>query len=76
MAGLMATRGPADHYQRVTILDRDTFPTEPAHRKGVSQSRHAHAILPRGQMVIGQISPGIMDEMKADGARSPGNTHS
>ncbi len=73
MAGLLAARILADHYVHVTVLDRDEFPAEPAHRAGVPQSRHAHAILPRGQMIIGELFPGIMDEMKADGAPGPGN---
>ncbi|MEM7531838.1 MAG: FAD-dependent monooxygenase [Chloroflexota bacterium] len=75
MAGLLAARVLADHYQQVTVLDRDEFPTEPNHRNGVPQSKHAHAILPKGQMIIGRMFPGIIDEMKAEGARSAGSIH-
>lgn len=68
MAGLLAARVLADHYTQVTIVDRDIFPEQPEHRKGVPQSHHAHALLPRGRMIIEQLFPGIIEALKADGA--------
>ena len=35
MAGLLAARVLADHFERVTIVERDGFPDGPAFRKGV-----------------------------------------
>src|SRR5690348_878715 len=70
MAGLLAARVLADYYEQVTVLDRDTFPEAPDHRKGVPQSHHAHALLPRGQVIIEQLFPGILDDLRADGALS------
>jgi len=68
IAGLLVARVLADHFDQVSLLDRDTFPQTPDHRKGVPQSHHAHALLPRGVQIIRQLFPGILDELRADGA--------
>ena len=34
LAGLLAARVLTDHYDRVTIVERDSFPTEPVPRRG------------------------------------------
>ena len=73
MGGLLAARVLSDYFERVTIVDRDTFPTTPDHRKGVPQSYHAHALLAAGQSIIGRLFPGIMDDLRADGALSKSN---
>lgn len=70
MAGLLAGRVLADVYDRVTIIDRDTFPQTPDHRAGVPQSHHVHALLGRGQAIIEQFFPGIVADLRADGATS------
>ncbi|NEU77015.1 hypothetical protein PI95_032085 [Hassallia byssoidea VB512170] len=70
MAGLLVARVLTDYFDRVTIIDRDTFPNLPDHRRGVPQSHHAHTLLPRGQKIIDDLFPGIMDEMRASGALS------
>lgn len=75
MAGLLAARVLADHFERVTVVDRDRFPEEPDHRKGVPQSRHAHAILPRGQAIIGRLFPGIDRDLRVDGAPPAGGAY-
>ena len=48
MAGLLAARVLLDHYERVTIVDRDDIPSRPEPRGGVPQGRHAHGLLARG----------------------------
>jgi flavin-dependent dehydrogenase len=68
MAGLLAARVLTDHFATVTVIDRDRFPPGPEFRKGVPQSRHPHVLLARGQDVIEQLFPGIVDELIADGA--------
>lgn len=70
MAGLLAARILSDYFGLVTIVDRDIFPETPDHRKGVPQSQHAHALLPKGQIVISSLFPGILDDLRADGALS------
>lgn len=68
MAGLLAARVLAEQFDEVLIVDRDRFPDTPEHRAGVPQSQHAHALLPRGQEIIEQLFPGLMNELKAAGA--------
>jgi 2-polyprenyl-6-methoxyphenol hydroxylase-like FAD-dependent oxidoreductase len=68
MAGLLAARVLADHNDRVTVVDRDRLPSEPVARKGVPQSRHLHFLLGQGLAIIGDLFPGIVDDLKAHGA--------
>ncbi len=70
MTGLLHARILANYFEQVTIIDRDTFPEMPDHRKGVPQSYHAHALLARGQQIINQMFPGILDDLRVDGALS------
>jgi 2-polyprenyl-6-methoxyphenol hydroxylase-like FAD-dependent oxidoreductase len=55
MAGLAAARVLADAYERVTVLERDPLPAAAAHRKGVPQSRHAHALLAGGRAALEEL---------------------
>ena len=68
MAGLATARVLADHFDAVTVLDRDPLPEGTGPRKGVPQGRHAHALLAGGARAIAQLFPGIMEELIADGA--------
>src|SRR5215472_10855821 len=68
MAGLLAARVLADHFGQVTILDRDRLPADPAFRAGVPQGRHVHVMLMRGQRILEQLFPGLVDELEASGA--------
>jgi len=68
VGGLLAARVLADYYGQVTILERDHFPVIGQHRKGVPQSRHAHALLPLGREVMEELFPGLCQELVAQGA--------
>ena len=68
MGGLLAARALADYYEQVTVLERDTLPPGCAHRKGVPQSKHTHALLARGREVMEAFFPGLSDELVAQGA--------
>jgi 2-polyprenyl-6-methoxyphenol hydroxylase-like FAD-dependent oxidoreductase len=68
MAGLLAARVLSDHFERVTMIERDRFPEGAENRKGVPQARHAHALLPRGFMIMARLFPGIAEELISDGA--------
>ena len=48
MGGLLAARALAEHYDRVTIIERDELPESPEPPKGVPQGRHPHALHARG----------------------------
>ncbi|CAN5498323.1 FAD-binding monooxygenase [soil metagenome] len=68
MGGLLAARALADYYQQVTVLEQDVFPIVGDHRKGVPQSRHAHALLPSGREALEQLFPGLSQALVAQGA--------
>ena len=68
MAGLLAARALVEHFGRVTIVDRDAFPTSPDYRKGVPQSPHAHVLLARGQLLLERFFPGLVSELRDQGA--------
>lgn len=68
MAGLLAARVLADHFESVTIVERDTFPVMGENRKGVPQGRHAHAVLAGGLEIMEGYFPGLIDQLVAQGA--------
>lgn len=68
MAGLLAARALADHFERVTIVERDALPATGDGRRAVPQGRHAHALLARGHACIEEMLPGITGELIAAGA--------
>ena len=68
MGGLCAARALSDSFERVTLVDRDELPAEPAPRRGVPQSRHLHGLLARGGEAYDELFPGMNDELIAAGA--------
>ncbi len=72
LAGLCAARVLADHVDRVTIVDRDHFPDQPAVRKGVPQAHHLHVLITAGQRALDELFPGLIAELHEAGAVSVG----
>lgn len=70
IAGLLAGRVLANHFRRVTIIERDFFPPQPAPRPGLPQSRSLHVLLKRGQIILEEFFPGLAEELTAAGAPS------
>jgi 2-polyprenyl-6-methoxyphenol hydroxylase-like FAD-dependent oxidoreductase len=68
IGGLAAAAALAPHYRRVTVLERDTLPDRPAHRKAVPQGKHAHGLQPGGLHAFEKLLPGLVDELRAAGA--------
>ncbi|WP_051659880.1 NAD(P)/FAD-dependent oxidoreductase [Mycolicibacterium aromaticivorans] len=68
MAGLLAARVLSEFYASVTVVERDTLPDGATQRTGVPQGRHLHNLLSRGTQAIGELFPGMLEEMGADGA--------
>jgi 2-polyprenyl-6-methoxyphenol hydroxylase-like FAD-dependent oxidoreductase len=68
IAGMCAARVLFDAYDEVVIVDRDHYPSEAIARSGVPQSRHAHALLARGQEELERSFPGFVAAMRAGGA--------
>jgi flavin-dependent dehydrogenase len=65
---MLAARILADHFDAVTLLERDRFPEAPAARKGLPQGRHAHALLEGGRGVMERLFPGLTGELVRTGA--------
>lgn len=70
MAGLLAARVLANHFEQVTLVERDALTDRVASRKGVPQGRMLHVLLPSGQEIVERLFPGYGHELQAAGAVS------
>jgi 2-polyprenyl-6-methoxyphenol hydroxylase-like FAD-dependent oxidoreductase len=68
VAGLLAACAVADHFDQVTIFEREMLPPPGQGRKAVPQGRHLHALLPGGLAAMEQLLPGFQAELVAGGA--------
>ena len=68
IAGLFAARVLSDHFERVTILERDFVHDRPESRKGQPQTRHVHGLLAQGLRTIKQLFPGLDQTLVEGGA--------
>ena len=68
MGGLTAARALANHYEKVTLVERDELPKTTDQRKGVPQGNHAHGLLPSGYQILDAWFPGMMRALVAEGA--------
>jgi 2-polyprenyl-6-methoxyphenol hydroxylase-like FAD-dependent oxidoreductase len=68
MAGLLAARVLSDHFTNVTVFERDRLPESFEPRRSVPQGRHVHGLLARGQAILLELFPGIVEDLVADGA--------
>ena len=69
MAGLVTARALSNHFDRVTVVERDVLPTEVQARKGVPQGNHAHGLLATGYRVLDAYYPELFDEIVAKGGQ-------
>jgi 2-polyprenyl-6-methoxyphenol hydroxylase-like FAD-dependent oxidoreductase len=68
LAGMLAARALSDHFEGVTLLERDRFTETPAARKGLPQGRHVHVMLERGHGAMEWFLPGLTGELVRAGA--------
>ena len=69
LAGLFTARVLSEHFDEVTVVERDALPDgSVAPRKGVPQGRQLHGLLKRGEDVIEDLFPGIVAALEAAGA--------
>ena len=54
LAGMCAARVLADHFGRVTLLERDRLPETAESRPGVPQDRHVHVLLYAGDTLYAE----------------------
>ncbi|WP_054813851.1 NAD(P)/FAD-dependent oxidoreductase [Nocardia arizonensis] len=67
IAGMLSARVLSEHFDRVTIVERDSLDGDGA-RRGVPQARHLHGLLDRGRTIIEELYPGFTEEAAALGA--------
>jgi 2-polyprenyl-6-methoxyphenol hydroxylase-like FAD-dependent oxidoreductase len=68
MAGLLAARVLSEHFERVTIIERDPLIDDAKPRKGAPQGRHVHALLAGGAAIVGAYFPGLFAALAQDGS--------
>ena len=68
MAGLLAARVLSEHFERVTIIERDQLVDDAQPRKGVPQGRHVHGLLAGGAALVGAYFPDLFAALAQDGA--------
>ena len=73
MAGLLAARVLANHFEQVTIVERDALSDSAQTRKGVPQGRMLHALMPRGLQIVERIVPRLRP--RAGGRRGGARLH-
>ena len=68
ISGLLAVHALSDCFEKVTLIERDTYPERPGIQKGIPQSAHLHLLLDKGQKLLEDFFPGIREELTAAGA--------
>src|SRR5260221_13091067 len=59
MAGLLAARVLSEHFEQVTIIERDRLSEQVEPRKGVPQGQHAHLLLMKGETILRELFPAL-----------------
>jgi 2-polyprenyl-6-methoxyphenol hydroxylase-like FAD-dependent oxidoreductase len=68
MAGLLSARVLSEHFETVSVVERDPLSDAPDARKGVPQARHAHGFWERGLLATDRLLPGLRSELIDGGA--------
>jgi len=68
LAGLMTARVLAEHFNTVTVLERDRIEDRPALHQSIPQGNHLHGLLLGGQQVMASLYPGFLDKLTTLGA--------
>jgi hypothetical protein len=71
LAGLLTVRLLSNHFEQVTILERDLMPNVPEAQKGQAQARHLHGLLVQGLNIITRYFtryfPNLLEELQSGG---------
>jgi 2-polyprenyl-6-methoxyphenol hydroxylase-like FAD-dependent oxidoreductase len=65
---LLTAHTLAEHFERVTVCERDLVEEDTEFRAGVPQARHPHGVLARGAELLEARFPGLRAELGALGA--------
>jgi 2-polyprenyl-6-methoxyphenol hydroxylase-like FAD-dependent oxidoreductase len=63
IAGLLAARVLSDHYQQVTIIERETLAQSAAPRQAIPQGRHVHVLLHKGIQIVQSLFPDLLQAL-------------
>lgn len=67
MAGLLAARVLADHFDQVIVLERDVCAGPSLPHPGVPQAHHVHVLLLRGLQILDSLFPGFSEGLLGEG---------
>lgn len=67
-AGLLTAHALTEHFERVTVCERDLIDEDTEFHSGVPQARHPHLVLARGAELLEARFPGLRAELAALGA--------
>lgn len=68
MAGLLAGRVLSDHFECVTLIERDRLPEDAEARRGVPQGQHIHVLLKKGASLLTELFPDLPAALAQRGA--------
>jgi 2-polyprenyl-6-methoxyphenol hydroxylase-like FAD-dependent oxidoreductase len=68
MTGLLTARVLSDHFDQVTIIERDALADSSKPRKGVPQGCHVHVLFSGGMRVIDELFPQFSQELADNGS--------
>ncbi len=68
IAGLLAARVLSDHFDRVTIVEKERLASDGEVRHAAPQGAHAHGMLARGLEIIEGLIPGFTADLAQRGA--------
>jgi 2-polyprenyl-6-methoxyphenol hydroxylase-like FAD-dependent oxidoreductase len=68
LAGLLTARILSDHFEHVTLIERDAYLDTTETRRGIPQANHVHGLLARGREILEELFPGLQDELVTAGA--------
>ncbi|MCA9996165.1 MAG: hypothetical protein KDE56_10485 [Anaerolineales bacterium] len=68
LGGLLTARVLSNHFEQVTILERDAVAHRPEPRKGQPQARHLHGLLANGLHVMTRYFPDLPQALQDNGA--------
>jgi glycine/D-amino acid oxidase-like deaminating enzyme len=70
LAGLMTARVLAEHFDSVTVLERDHIESAPALHKSIPQGNHVHGLLLSGQEAMASLYPELFPNLAGCGKTS------
>ncbi len=68
IAGLLAARVLCDHFDRVTIVEKERLASDGEVRHAAPQGAHAHGMLAKGLEIIDGLFPGFSADLASRGA--------